>query len=219
MSLLTQLSSELESLVGKASPAVVGVEQRKGHGTGFVLASDGYVLTNSHVVREPKDLKIRLARGAEVRGELVGLDQRTDLAVIRADTQGLPSLALADSRNIKVGQLVVAIGNPLWFERSVSLGVVSALERNLPSPNGLLEGLIQTDAAINPGNSGGPLLSSEGEVVGINTAIIPYANGIGFAVPSRTASWVTAVLMQKGEVQRPFIGIAASGEELPPLVS
>jgi len=115
-----------------------------------------------------------------------------------------------------VGQIVVAIGNPYRFDRSVSLGVVSALERTLPARQGALEGLIQTDAAINPGNSGGPLLDADGEVVGINTAVIPWAQGIGFAIPAYTASWVAAVLIKSGEVRRPFLGIAARGEELGP---
>jgi S1-C subfamily serine protease len=131
------------------------------------------------------------------------------------DATGLSTLPLADFRSLHVGQLVVAIGNPFRFERSVSLGVISALDRTLPgAAGGILEGLIQTDAAINPGNSGGPLLDAEGTVLGINTAIIPYAQGIGFAIPAPTASWVAAVLIHSGEVRRPYLGIAAKGEEL-----
>jgi serine protease Do len=215
MGLLSQLSQELESLVARTAPAVVSVEHRRGQGTGLVLAQDGYVLTNRHVVRTRGPIQIGFSGGADLRGEVVGSDERTDLAVVRVDATHLTSLVLADSKRLHVGQLVVAIGNPLRFERSVSLGVVSALERSLPaSGNGLLEGLIQTDAAINPGNSGGPLVDAEGAVVGINTAIVPFAQGIGFAVPARTANWVTAVLLQKGEVRRPFIGVAARGVEL-----
>jgi len=154
--------------------------------------------------------------GDEHRAHVVGADERTDLAVLKMDVNHLTTLPLADGREVNVGQLVVAIGNPFRFERSVSLGVVSALERTLPSRQGALEGLIQTDAAINPGNSGGPLLNADGEVVGINTAVIPWAQGIGFAIPAYTASWVAAVLIKSGEVRRPFLGIAARGEELGP---
>src|SRR5262249_36110324 len=124
---------------------------------------------------------------------------------------------LVDSRRVKVGQLVVAIGNPLHFDRSISLGVVSAIDRGLPAPGGhYFEGLIQTDAAINPGNSGGPLIDVEGAVVGVNTAIVPFAKGLGFAVPAYTANWVAAVLIQKGKVHRPLMGIAAHAIDLPP---
>ena len=215
MGFLTQLSQELESLVAKTSPAVVSVEHRRGQGTGLVLAQDGYVLTNRHVAMTRGELNVGFSGGSDLRGEVIGSDERTDLAVIRVDATHLTTLPLADSKRLRVGQLVVAIGNPLRFERSVSLGVVSALDRSLPAQgNGLLEGLIQTDAAINPGNSGGPLVDSEGAVVGINTAIVPFAQGIGFAVPAHTASWVTAVLLRKGEVRRPYIGVAARGEEV-----
>jgi S1-C subfamily serine protease len=134
--------------------------------------------------------------------------------VLRADEAGLAPLPIVADADARVGQLVLAIGNPLRFERSVSLGVVSAIDRALPGRDGGLEGLIQTDAAINPGNSGGPLVDTEGRVVGINTAIIPFAQGIGFAIPSATANWVAAVLIQRGAVQRPRLGIAAAGEEL-----
>ena len=220
MKMLKQLSQELEELVASTAPAVVGVERRRGQGTGLVLAKDGYVLTNAHVVHGFDELRIRLNTGATVKGELVGADDRTDLAVVRIDADGLVSLPLADAQQLKVGQLVVAIGNPFRFERSVSLGVISALDRSLPGPRGgLFEGLIQTDAAINPGNSGGPLLDADGNVLGINTAIIPWAQGIGFAIPSPTASWVAAVIIRTGEIRRPFLGIAAKGEELLPTLS
>jgi len=214
MSLLKQFSQDLEALVGKASPSVVGVLRGDGQATGLVLAPDGYILTNAHVVQGAREVMVRLSSGEVVRGSLVGQDERTDLAVLRVDAKGLKALPLADSRNLRVGQVVVAIGNPLRFERSVSLGVISALDRSLPGRRGGLEGLIQTDAAINPGNSGGPLVDVDGAVVGINTAIIPYAQGIGFSIPAHTASWVAAVLMRSGEVDRPVLGIAARGEEL-----
>jgi S1-C subfamily serine protease len=201
MSLLRQLSDELEALVARTAPAVVGVAHRGGQGTGLVLAPDGWLLTNCHVVRGQGEIRVGLASGDDLRGDIAGVDERTDLALVRIGASGLPSLSLADRRRLHVGQLVVAIGNPLHFDRSVSLGVVSAVDRSLPAPGGhLFEGLVQTDAAINPGNSGGPLLDADGHVVGINTAIIPFAQGIGFAVPAHTVQWVAAVLMRKGEV-------------------
>src|SRR5215468_8027153 len=175
MNLLSQLSRDLESLVAKASPAVVGIEHAQGQGSGLVLSPDGYVLTNAHVVGRARSLRVRLSEGSAVRAERVGGDEHSHLAVIRIDAKHLSILPLAGFESLKVGQLVLAIGNPFRFERSVSLGVISALDRTLPGPRGgLFEGLIQTDAAINPGNSGGPLLSTEGEVLGINTAIIPW---------------------------------------------
>ncbi len=213
--MLKHFSQELEALVAKASPSVVGVLSGEGQGTGIIIANDGYVLTNAHVVQRRR-LSVRLPWGDEVKGELVGKDERTDLAVLRIQADELQALQLADSRRANVGQLVVAIGNPFRFERSVSFGVVSALDRTLPTRSGLLEALIQTDAAINPGNSGGPLIDADGAVVGINTAVIPYAQGIGFAIPAHTAAWVTAVLIAHGEIQRPFLGISARGEELAP---
>jgi len=252
MSLLAQLSRELEELVARTAASVVGVEHRRGQGSGLVLTGDGFVLTNAHVIagaaaatgagrgrgrrggsRDGSDrrdgpgpggpgsgVQVRLPGGETVAAERVGSDPRTDLAVLRVDATapacaGLRSLPLASGR-LAVGQLVVAIGNPLRFERSVSLGVVSAIDRSLPSRDGMFEGLIQTDAAINPGNSGGPLLDMAGAVVGINTAVIPFAQGIGFAVPAATATWVAAVMMRRGEVRRPRLGVAARGEELEP---
>jgi len=215
VSALAQLSHDLASLVARAAPSVVGLGHRRGQGSGMVLAADGYVLTNSHVARAAGSLGVRLADGVTLTGELVGADDHTDLAVVKVPARLPEPLVLAEAQPLSVGQLVVAIGNPLGFERSVSLGVVSALFRSLPTnAGGLLEGLIQTDAAVNPGNSGGPLVDAEGRVVGITTAMIAYASGIGFAVPASTASWVAAVLIQKGEVNRPYLGITARGEEL-----
>ncbi|HYQ17797.1 MAG TPA: trypsin-like peptidase domain-containing protein [Polyangiaceae bacterium] len=216
--LLSQLSHELEDLVAKTAPSVVAVEQGRGQGTGVVIAGDGYVLTNSHVVRgDPRGLRVRLPTGDELSAELVGDDPESDLAVLRVSGPRLTPLELHESRRLRVGQLVVAIGNPLRFEGSVTLGVVSALERALPGPQGtLFEGLVQTDAAINPGNSGGPLLDATGAVVGINTAVIPQARGLGFAIAAHTASWIAAVLMRRGRVERPLLGVAARGVDLLP---
>ncbi|HEX2877859.1 MAG TPA: trypsin-like peptidase domain-containing protein [Polyangiaceae bacterium] len=214
--LLAQLSHELEELVVKTAPSVVAVEQGRGQGTGVVIAGDGYVLTNSHVVRgDPRATRVRLPTGEELAAELVGDDPESDLAVLRVSGPRLAPLELHESRRLKVGQLVVAIGNPLRFEGTVTLGVVSALERALPGPRGVLfEGLVQTDAAINPGNSGGPLLDPSGAVVGINTAVIPQARGLGFAIAAHSASWIAAVLMRKGRVERPLLGVAARGVDL-----
>jgi serine protease Do len=215
--LLPQLSHELEELVERTAPSVVAVEQGRGQGTGLVIAGDGYVLTNSHVVRGDRGkTRVRLPNGDELGAELIGDDPESDLAVLRVAASNLTPLELHESRRLRVGQLVVAIGNPLRFEGTVTLGVVSALERALPGPHGtLFEGLVQTDAAINPGNSGGPLLDATGAVVGINTAIIPQARGLGFAIAAHTASWVTAVLMRRGRVERPLLGVAARGVDLP----
>ncbi|HTP53231.1 MAG TPA: trypsin-like peptidase domain-containing protein [Anaeromyxobacteraceae bacterium] len=220
MTLLRQISDEVADLVARSATGVVGVERRRGQGSGVVLASDGCVLTNAHVAAGEGPLRIRLPGGMAVRAELVGKDERTDLAVARADAVDLSALPLAERRRLRVGELVVAIGNPLGFERSVSVGVVSALYRSLPGPgHAFLDGLIQTDAAVNPGNSGGPLLDASGEVVGITAAMIPRASGLAFAVPAHTASWVAAVLLRQGEVRRPYLGLAVRGEELAPALA
>jgi S1-C subfamily serine protease len=218
MSALQAFSSDLAELVARAAPGVVGVERRHGQGSGVVLSPDGYVLTNAHVVggRDRGPIVIRLSGARVVRGDVVGSDERTDLAVVRADASGLAALPLSE-RRLRVGEVVVAIGNPLGFERTVTAGVVSALYRALGTRRGeALDGLLQTDVPINPGNSGGPLLDAEGAVVGITTAMLPWARGIGFAVPGHTASWVASVLIHHGEVRRPFLGIACRGEDLEP---
>jgi serine protease Do len=216
---LQAFSSDVAELVRRAAPAVVGVEHRRGQGSGLVLAQDGYLLTNAHVARGGGPLRVRLSGARTARAELAGADERTDLAVLRVEARDLEVLALSE-RRLAVGELVLAIGNPLGFERSVTMGVVSALHRNLPTPGGgMLEGLVQTDASINPGNSGGPLLDARGEVVGVTTAMLPWARGIGFAIPAHTASWVASVLIREGEVPRPFLGIAARGEDLEPAVA
>lgn len=218
MTAFQALSADLADLVARAAPSVVGVESRGGQGSGVVLAQDGFVLTNAHVAsRGP--LHLRVSGSRVVRGEVVGTDERTDLAVLRADAGDLPAVRLAE-RRLRVGELVLAIGNPLGFERSVSVGVVSALHRNLRAPRGgVLEGLVQTDAAVNPGNSGGPLVDAGGAVAGVTTAMLPWASGIGFAVPAHTAGWVAAELIREGEVRRPFLGVAARGEYLEPALA
>lgn len=218
MSRLSEFSDELESLVESSAPCVVAVEHGRGQGSGIIVSGDGYVITNAHVVHgRAGALSVRLVGGEELPAEVVGEDLASDLAVLRVGARGLPSLSLDESRRLRVGQLVVAIGNPLRFERSVSLGVVSAIDRSLPGPGRRpFEGLVQTDAAINPGNSGGPLLDARGRVVAINTAVIPRAHGLGFAIPAHTAAWVTAVLIRDGRIERPLLGISAQGIDLAP---
>jgi len=214
MTALQGFSKDLSDLVARAAPAVIGVERRGGQGSGVVLAADGYVLTNAHVAAGRGQIQVRLSGSRVTRAERVGIDERTDLAVLRVEARDLPTLPLAE-RRLRVGELVVAIGNPLGFERSVTVGVVSALYRQLAGPRDvLLDGLVQTDASINPGNSGGPLLDAWGEMVGVSTAMLPWARGIGFAVPAHTAGWVASVLIHHGEVRRPWLGIAARGEDL-----
>jgi serine protease Do len=214
VSVLAELSRELAALAARAAPAVAGLVHGRGQGSATVLSPDGYLVTNAHVVQGEGPLRVRLFGGDVTPGRVVGRDVRTDLAVVRTEARGLSPLTVCDARDLQVGQLVVAIGNPLGFDRSVSLGVVSALFRDLPTRAGGLEGLIQTDAAVNPGNSGGPLLDVQGRVVGISTAMVPFAHGIGFAVPAQTVSWVAAVLLNHGEVRRPYLGIVARAEEL-----
>lgn len=217
LNLLQQFSDDLEALVGRAGPAVVGVQHTRGHGTGLFLTPDGYILTNRHVVRSRGKLTVQLHDGEERGATLVGSDAPTDLAVVRAEGTDFPTLPLADPKDVRVGQLVMAIGNPFRLQQSVTLGVVSAIDRTLTLPDGtLLEGMLQTDAAINPGNSGGPLLNMRGQVVGLNTLVLPYAQGIGFAVSATTAAWVATLLIQRGQVERRFLGIAAAAVQLEP---
>ncbi len=220
MNALQTLSNDLETLVATVSPAVVSVLPERGHGSGFVLSSDGYILTNRHVVGASSEPTIRLHSGRDVSGSLVGTDAPTDLAVIKVGLGDLPFVRLSLATPARVGQLAVAIGSPFRFEGTVSLGVVSALERTLPVPGPgggvVLEGVLQTDAAVNPGNSGGPLLDVGGNVIEITTAIVPQAQGIGFATPATTAAWVAALLIQNSRIERPLLGITGRGEALPP---
>jgi S1-C subfamily serine protease len=219
--ILDAYSHAVISVVDTVGPAVVRVETRAangrngGVGSGVVIAPDGLVLTNSHVVEGAKEVRLLDAEGRVMEARRLGEDPDTDLALLRAGSaRNLPSAELGDSKKLRRGQLVVAIGNPLGFESTVTAGVISALGRSLRSRSGrLIEDVIQTDAALNPGNSGGPLVSSRGQVIGINTAIIQGAQGICFAVASNTAQFVLSELIQHGRVRRSYIGI--SGQTAP----
>jgi S1-C subfamily serine protease len=200
--------------VGKEAPGGNGIEPA-GAGSGVLLTPDGYVLTNHHVVREGSRVRLMLMDGKQLGGELVGSDPPNDLAVVRAEGSGLPYASLGDSSALKVGQLVIAIGNPLGFQSSVSTGVVSATGRGMRSlDHRLIENVIQHTAPLNPGNSGGPLVDSRGRVVGINTAIIPVAQGIGFSGPSNTARHVVSQILSYGKVQRGYLGITGRQRQL-----
>jgi S1-C subfamily serine protease len=202
---------------GEREPDNGGGRNRRGPvgaGSGFVVTPDGYLLTNHHVVHGARALSVRFTDGTAVPGVVLGSDAATDLAVVRAQAAALPYCAFADSARLRVGQLAIAMGNPLGFESSVSTGVVSALGRSMRSETGrLIENIIQHTAPLNPGNSGGPLLDSRAQVAGVNTAIIAYAQGIGFAIPSKTAQWVLSQILQHGRVRRGYLGIA--GRERP----
>jgi len=208
-------SNTVISAVEKVSPAVVQIIAYKnenikdaGGGSGFFISSEGFIVTNSHVVAEAVKLEVRTPDGDIFQAELKGNDPSTDVAVIKVYGKNFPSVKFGDSSKLKVGQLVIAIGNPYGFQYTVTAGVVSALGRSMRSYAGrLIDNIIQTDAALNPGNSGGPLINSNGEVVGINTAIIASAQGLCFAVGSNTSEYVVGKLIMGGKVRRAFLGI------------
>ena len=221
--LLDAYSNAVTSVADTVGPAVVRVEVRNakgrpgGVGSGVVIAPDGLVLTNAHVVEAAREVLLQDAEGRVMEARKLGEDPDTDLALLRAGSaRDLAFAPLGDSKALKRGQLVVAIGNPLGFESTVTAGVISALGRSLRAKNGrLIEDVIQTDAALNPGNSGGPLVSSRGEVIGINTAVIMGAQGICFAVAANTAQFVLSQLIQHGRVRRGYIGVSGQSAPVP----
>ena len=223
--LLDAYSRAVITVVDAVGPAVVSIStgtrsknaepEAGGAGSGVIIAPDGYILTNDHVVHGSTSLTVSLTNGTTHAAAMVGTDPATDLAVIRADSADLPFATLGESASLRVGQLVIAIGNPFGFQSTVSTGVVSALGRALRSREGrLIENIIQHTAPLNPGNSGGPLVDSRGRIVGLNTAIIMGAQGIGFSIPSDTAKWVVSQLLTLGRVRRGYLGIAAQQRPL-----
>lgn len=230
---LDAYSRTIVSVVEQVGPAVVqigvtkvvnaspfgGGQLAQGAGSGVIFTPDGYILTNSHVVDNARQVIVTLADGHDLKGDVVGQDPDTDVAVVRISApngEKLPAAKLGNSDRLQVGQLVVAIGSPVGLQSTVTVGIVSALHRTLPGYGGqMIEDIIQTDAAVNPGNSGGPLVNAKGEVIGINVAIVQQAQGLSFAIPMNTVNWVASRLMKDGVVRRPALGIAAQSGMLP----
>jgi S1-C subfamily serine protease len=223
--LLDAYSEAVAGAVGKTQAAVVHVEVRAknprapespvgGSGSGFFISPDGYIMTNSHVVHGADELRVFLADGRRLAAELVGDDPETDLAILRISGSDFTHLTLADSDQVRPGQIAIALGSPMGFQQTVTAGIVSGLGRSLRGASGrLIDDLIQTDAALNPGNSGGPLIDTRGEVIGVNTAMIRPAQGICFAIASNLARWVAGWLIKDRLIRRSFIGV--SGQNVP----
>ena len=217
---LDTYSTLVANVAEQVSPSVVSIHtskqgRRSGSGSGFALTPDGLILTNSHVIHEAQNIRIETIQGATAAAELIGEDSHTDTALIRAPLELIP-LALGTSRQLRVGQLAITIGNPFGFECSVTAGVVSALGRSIRTSTGrLIDNVIQTDAALNPGNSGGPLCDSRGRVIGMNTAIIASAQGICFATAIDTVQWVAMELLAHRRVRRSYLGVVAQTVTVP----
>ena len=221
---MTSFDEMVTSAVEKVIPSVVNISEVKlmkdaylhmhpvpGVGSGFIINEGGFILTNAHVVFGSQEIKVALEDGRIFPGEIRGLDTMKDLAIIKIKASGLPVPDIAKDNNLKIGQMAIAIGSPLGLVGgpTVTAGVVSAVNRSIQTEAAFMEGLIQTDAAINPGNSGGPLINSKGEVIGVNSAVIPFAQGIGFAMPIQPAMWVAQQLIEHGELVRPWISFNA----------
>jgi S1-C subfamily serine protease len=223
---MDQYSSIIIDAVAKVKTSVVKIEIYKqqnnkpvvsGTGSGFLFSSDGYLFTNSHVVRTAAEIQVKLHDGGQYPAHLVGEDADTDLAILKISAHEFKPATLGDSGELQIGQLVIAIGNPLGFQHSVTAGVVSALGRTLPGQAGrMLDGMIQTDAALNPGNSGGPLINAAGEVIGVNTATIQGAQGLCFAISINTAKEVASQLIRFGKVKRAWLGLMMQQIDLVP---
>ena len=219
---LDEYSRVVTDVVERVGASVVRIDVKRGgrnagSGSGVIVSSDGLALTNSHVVQGARIVTLATLEGRELQARVLGDDPDTDLALLRVEADvSLPAARLGDSAKLKRGQIAIAIGNPLGFDATVTAGVISALGRSLQSRTGrMIEDVVQTDAALNPGNSGGPLVSSAGEVIGINTAIIMGAQGICFAVASNTANFVAGEIARHGRVRRAFIGVSAASTEIP----
>jgi len=223
--ILSALENQITEAVERLTESVVSIDSVRvtrdfryglvpveGKGSGLIIDPKGHVITNNHVIDGATRVQVHLKDGRTFLGEVVGSDASTDIAVIKVDADNLPAANLGDSEKLKVGQIALAIGNTLGLQGgpTVSMGVVSALGRPLPGTDFIFEGLIQTDTAINPGNSGGPLADIGGNMIGMNTAMIPFAQGVGFAIPVNTIKWVVQQILEKGRVIRPWLGISGA---------